>query len=390
MSAPSRPVIDVCLVATVPYSLTVFMTPHVKTLSRAYRVTLVANGSAEELSGLLGGSVSFQKVAIARDISIVDDVKAVISLWKLFRHRRFQIVHSITPKGGLLSMIAACVAGVPIRLHWFTGQVWATKSAVSRWLLKTLDRLLVLCATHVLADSPAQRDFLVEEGVLKRSDVVVLGHGSVCGVDTERFRPNSVKGSRIRVAVGIPDDGVVALYLGRLNREKGLVDLAGAFTLAARERADLHLLIVGPDEARVRESVIDTLSEVAGRAHFVDYTSEPEAYMAAADMFVLPSRREGFGSSVIEAAACEVPTIGTSIYGLSDALVDGESGILVPVGDVSALSSAMVRLATNPDERHAMGKAARIRVEQRFKQEHLTAALIDFYQKLLDSEGGSR
>jgi glycosyltransferase involved in cell wall biosynthesis len=389
---------DVCLLATVPYSLAVFLTPHIKALSRTNRVTLVANGSAEaQARGLgtslsflqLGAAVEFQHLDISRGISIRSDIIALVQLWRLFRRRRFHIVQSITPKAGLLSMLAARVAGVPIRVHWFTGQVWATKSGASRWLLKSMDRLLVRCSTHVLSDSPSQRDFLVREGVVKPGQMVVLGQGSVSGVDTARFRPNADARSRIRAAVRIPDDAVVALFLGRLTRDKGLPELSAAFVTAARECPTLHLIVVGPNEGHMRESMAESVGEFGSRMHFVDYTNEPEAYMAAADMFVLPSRREGFGSSVIEAAACGVPAIGTRIYGLSDAIADGESGILVPLGDGGALASAMIRLATDRGARLDMGIAARIRVEGSFKEEHLTAALMQFYRELLSSQGES-
>jgi glycosyltransferase involved in cell wall biosynthesis len=390
--------LDVCLLATVPYSLAVFMTPHIKSLSRIHRVTLVANNDTDPLSGGLGTSLSFQQLGtsvafqhlnIFRGISIGSDISAVVTLWKLFRHRRFHIVQSITPKAGLLGMLAARMAGVPIRVHWFTGQVWATKSGASRWLLKSLDRVLVACATHLLSDSPSQRDFLIREGVVKPGQMVVLGQGSVCGVDTARFRPNAGARSRIRAEVGIPDDAVVALFLGRLNRDKGLPQLTGAFVAAARECPNLHLLVVGPNDGQTRASIVEAMGGLDRLVHFVDYTNEPEAYMAAADVFVLPSLREGFGSSVIEAAACEVPTIGTRIYGLSDAIADGESGILVPVGDAGALAAAMIRLATDPHTRLQMGVAGRIRVERSFKQEHLTAALMQFYRELLSSHGAS-
>jgi glycosyltransferase involved in cell wall biosynthesis len=380
---------EVCLVATVPYSLAVFMAPHIRSMTGTYRITLVANNCSEAVAELLGASVSFQPVRLSRGVSILADINALVGLWRLFRRKQFRIVQSITPKAGLLTMAAGRLAGVPFRVHWFTGQVWATKSGLSRRLLKTMDRLLVACSTHVLADSPSQSAFLVREGVVRPGQVLVLGQGSVSGVDTNRFKPNPSARSRIRTSVGIPDDAVVALFLGRLNRDKGLPELARAFATAAHECPELHLLVVGPDEDRMRELVITALGDARSRARFVDFTAEPEAHMAAADLFVLPSRREGFGSSVIEAAACEIPAIATTIYGLCDALVDGESGLLVPVGDVTALSAAIVRLATNSDLRRAMGKAARIRIERQFVQEHLTSALMRFYKELLASNNGS-
>lgn len=375
----------VCLVATVPMPLVVFMGSHIRALSQLYDITIVTNdsasslGSADSLTPLLGEQVSYQNMQIAREVSVFADLVSLIVLWRLFRREKFQVVHSITPKAGLLTMIAGLLAGVPVRIHWFTGQVWATRKGSGRWLLKTLDRLLAACSTHLLADSPSQSKFLIQEGVVRPIQVTVLGQGSVCGVDTVRFQPNPVSCSKIREDLGIADTAVVALYLGRLKSDKGIPELASAFLLAAQQCADLHLLLVGPDEAGMQALVAHTLSIVADRVYFVGFTKEPEAFMAAADFFVLPSHREGFGSSVIEAAACGIPTIGSRIYGLTDAIVDGKTGLLVPVGDIAGIADAMIKLAMDRDFRLTLGEQALARVKQDFRQEVLTDALLNYY-----------
>lgn len=381
---------NICVVATIPMPIVVFMGPHVRYLSKQYNITVVTNGSTDSLKTLLNDKASYQNLNIARKVSIISDLLALIVLWRFFRHMKFDIVQSITPKAGLLSMIASLLAGVPVRIHWFTGQVWATRKGLGRWLLKAVDRLLVTCATHLLADSFSQREFLIGEGIVRRGQLTVLGQGSVCGVDTERFRPSRESRSKIRADLEIPDTAVVALYVGRLNREKGLHELADAFLVAAQECADLYLVMVGPDEARISDFITQRLAEVSDRLHMVEITSAPEVFMAAADFFVLPSHREGFGSSVIEAAACGIPAIGSRIYGLTDAIVDKETGILVPSRNSAALAGAMIRLTKDRSMRSEMGNKARERVEREFRQEKLTAALKGFYENLLDpkSENG--
>jgi glycosyltransferase involved in cell wall biosynthesis len=142
-------------------------------------------------------------------------------------------------------------------------------------------------------------------------------------------------------------------------------------------------MIVGPDEEGMREHVLHTMRDAAARVTFVDYTPRPESFMAAADIFLLPSHREGFGATVIEAAACGTPTIGTSIYGLTDAVADSQTGILVPVRDASALADAIVRLTADPELRRTMGACARQRVECRFTEAHLTAAFQHYYEQFL-------
>lgn len=384
----------VCLVATAPMPLVVFMGAHIRALGQHYDVTIVTNGSSDSLGGadslvpLLSEQVSYLDIKIAREISIFADLLALIALWRLFRREKFDVVHSITPKAGLLAIIAGVLAGVPVRIHWFTGQVWATRKGFGRWLLKASDRLLAACATNLLADSLSQRKFLIWEGVVRPNQVTVLGQGSVCGVDTARFQPSLVSRSKIRADLGVADTAVVALYLGRLKSDKGIPELASAFLLAAQQCADLHLLLVGPDEAGMQALVVHTLSTVADRVHFVGFTKEPEAFMAAADFFVLPSHREGFGSSVIEAAACGILSIGSRIYGLTDAIVDGETGLLVPVGDVVGIADAMIRLAMDQDFRLTLGEQALARVKRDFKQEVLTDALLNYYASCLKQKAG--
>src|SRR5688572_17384448 len=178
---------SICLVSTVPVALTSFMAPHIRELAATCRITLVTTpdpeswtGGGEAMADLRRGSgVTFVPLAIPRRIAIAGDIKALVGLWRLFRRERFDLVQSITPKAGLLAMVAAWAAGVPVRVHWFVGQVWATKRGVARWILKTLDRVTAGCSTHLLADSASQRAFLVAEGVAPEGQITVLGHGSV-------------------------------------------------------------------------------------------------------------------------------------------------------------------------------------------------------------------
>lgn len=362
-----------------------FLLAHIRTLSRHFDVTLVVNNDAPDLAALLPCRIV--SLRLERDIAPLADLRALVWLWRHFRAERYQMVHTITPKGGLLGMLAARLAGVPVRLHTFTGQVWATRHGPMRSLLKTLDRLLAACATHVLADSFSQRDFLVTQGVIAARKARVLERGSVAGVDAARFRPDAAARAEVRARFGISAAATVFLYLGRFKRDKGVLDLARAFAQCAAEAAQPQLLLVGPDEEGLLPEIEQACAACRARLHVVDFSTTPEHYLAASDVLCLPSYREGFGVVIIEAAATGLPAIGSRIYGITDAVVEGDTGLLFEAGDVSGLASGLRTLARDADLRGRMGERARARALSDFAQARLTAALLDYYYALLGDAG---
>jgi glycosyltransferase involved in cell wall biosynthesis len=322
-------------------------------------------------------------IPIARPIAPWADLVALLALFRLFRKRRFDLVHSITPKAGLLAMLAGWLAGVPLRLHIFTGQVWVTRAGLMRTLLKSADQLIARLATHALADSPSQREFLIAQGIVAARKSAVLAQGSSCGVDTARFRPDAAARERVRRDLGIPPDAVVFLYLGRINRDKGLLDLAHAFAEVGTGYPGVHLLLVGPDEGNLRAALAAAAASCSTGLHSVDFTDRPQEYFAAADVCCLPSYREGFPTTMLEAAAAGLPAIGSRIYGITDAIVEGETGLLFEAGDVQQLALSMRTLAGDASLRQRMGGKARERAVRDFSSAVVTAALLEYYEKLL-------
>jgi glycosyltransferase involved in cell wall biosynthesis len=373
----------ICIVAAAPLTLKAFMLGHLEALAKIADVTVVANFTAENASFRWPEGVTPVAIPIARPIAPWADLVALLALLRLFRGRRFDLVHSITPKAGLLAMIAAALAGVPLRLHSFTGQVWVTRAGPMRTLLKGADRLIARLATHVLADSASQREFLITQGIVPAPKSAVLAHGSICGVDTARFRPDAAARERVRRRHGIPPGAVVFLYLGRINRDKGLLDLAQAFAELGARHPDAHLLLVGPDEGKLRDALASAAAGCAARLHNAGLTDRPQEYFAAADVFCLPSYREGFGSTIIEAAAAGLPAIGSRIYGITDAIVEGETGLLFGAGEVQQLAQSMRTLAGDASLRSRMGQKARERALRDFSAAVVTAALLEYYEKLL-------
>ena len=306
----------------------------------------------------------------------------IFQLYQIFQRERFNIVHSIMPKTGMLTMLAARLARVPIRIHTFTGQVWVTKQGVKRILLKWCDKLIATFATCILADSPSQRDFLINQRVITEDKVIVIGAGSICGVDPLRFRPDSEVRRTTRDSLGIDHNSKVILFVGRLNRDKGVLDLAAAFDKISKENPDTVLLMVGAEEEIFFSDVEKICYEELDNLRYVSFTSTPENYMAAADIFCLPSYREGFGMTIIEAAACSVPVVASRIYGITDAVAEGKTGLLFMAGDVDALTKALLNLIVENELRQCMGNAARLRTLELFPSEKISNKLMLLYDKL--------
>ena len=371
-----------CLVVASDLSVRTFLRPHLLALQDHYALTVVVNTQDDRLLERIGVTGTLKRIPISRAISVFRDLQSLASLAWLFRRERFDVVHSLTPKAGLLAMMAAWLTGMPVRLHTFTGQVWATREGLSRSFLKLMDALIARCATFTLTDSASQRRLLIAEHVVGADRIDVLEHGSVSGVNGARFRPDAVGRQRVRVRAGIADTDLVLLFVGRLTYDKGVLDLARAFAILAAERGDVHLILVGPDEQMLRPAIAALCRGCEHRLHFVGFTDTPEEIVAAADVLCLPSYREGLPNVILEAAAAGIPTVASHICGIVDAVAEGRTGLLHEPRDVADLLARLRMLAADPALRRRLGDAAKARVERDFQTEALTAALIHLYGRL--------
>jgi glycosyltransferase involved in cell wall biosynthesis len=369
-----------CFVVSVPMTAVAFLNGHIDYLSSDYEITVVCNFDGTEKD--ISKNAQLKNIRIARMISAISDLRAVYSLARFLKKGNFQIVHSVTPKAGLITAMAGWLAKTPIRIHWFTGQVWVLKSGIQRWLLNKLDRLIAKLNTSVLVDSPSQRDFLIEQRVINPTKAHVLGSGSIAGVDTERFRPNPEVRVVTRAELGIEDPNApIILFVGRLNHDKGIDTLLQAFSSQTIQQ-NSYLLLVGPDEENYTPRIPELLGERLENFRYIPFTAEPERYMASSDIFCLPSLREGFGLSVIEASACELPVIATNIYGVKDAVRDRETGILLPVTDPKQFASTISELSNNRTLMADMGLKGRIFVQENFESANLQKHLAAYYTEV--------
>lgn len=329
-------------------------------------------------------NVSWVDIDIPRKTSPLRDLKALIELYWLCCRLRPQIVHSIMPKAGLLAAIAAWLARVPVRVHTFTGQVWATKSGFSRRLYKLLDQLVVHLNTASLTDSPSQSRYLHHERIdIKGKPLPVLGHGSLVGVDLERFDRERIHqhATASRKSLGLSESDLVISYIARKSRDKGAIDMLRGFALAREVSPHMRLLYIGPDESNgeldeLRAKQPDLFVSVIERGSVTNH----EEYLLMSDVLCMPSYREGFGSIVIDAAALGVPCIGSRIVGLTDSVVEGVTGLLHEAGAVKELSGLLLRIDEDRPLLKRLGVAACERARADFSSETMTRHLVEFYR----------
>ncbi len=352
-------------------------------LSKHYHVTLITNvQNFDNLKSLLP-KIDIINLNIKREISYLNDVICLVKLFLIFLKNKYHLVFSITPKGGFLSMTSSYLARIKKRIHWYGGQVWVTRKGFQRIFLRNIDRLMGIMATNVLTECNSQKKFLEDEKIIKKGRLQVLANGSICGVDTNQFRPDLNLKEKIRNELGIPSDSILLLFLGRLNKDKGVLDLASAVEKLYLKKFNekIHLLIIGPDEENIKRQVEIICEDFIQNIHFLDFTNEPEKFMAAADIFCLPSYREGFGMAALEAGACALPTITSKIYGLSDA-VGFKTGLFHDPGDVEGIEKAILKLVDDKDLRLDMGAKGRERTKSLFEKSYVTNEFVDYIKSL--------
>ena len=368
-------------VATVEFAINSFLLNHLRELSKHFNLTVLVNTTDSNFLAKQGINAEVIHINIARNIKFFSDFFCLIHLVRLLIIGKPFIVHSITPKAGLLAMIASFICFVPIRIHTFTGQVWVNKDGLKKIILKFFDRLIATLATMNIVDSPSQRNFLINENVLSQKKSIVFGSGSVSGVDLKKFRPQKKVFNATRNELDIPLDAFLFIFLGRLNLSKGILDLAKAFSEIDNNNA--YLIFVGPDEGTFTKNIESLNIKKKLLIRFVNFTSHPEKYLAASNALCLPSYREGFGSVIIEAASMGIPAIASNIYGISDAVVDMKTGMMHDVGDIKAIKKCMHKFLNNPDLVCQLGRAAKERANEEFNSQKISKEWLDFYLHLV-------
>ena len=377
----------VCLVSATPLSFHLFMKQHLNKFAEWADITIVYNPNYHKDVQPIQVSGRIKHIQIVRRISIFSDLIALGELIFFFKQEKFDAVVTLVPKAGLLGLLAGKLCGIKTRIHIFQGEVWFSKAGIIRGTLKVADKIVALMGSHLLSVSDSQSNFLVEQKICKHHELSMLCHGSISGVDTKRFSPSRRHRLEIREKYNISKDACMILFVGRIVKEKGLVELVEAFNILCSEHTDVMLMLVGPDDEGLASHLQNSVKlEHRHRLFFSGLSNSPEKFMAAADIFCLPSYREGFGMAALEASSCALPVVGTEIHGLSDAVIDGETGILVPVANYLELSNALATLIKSTKLRSVYGGAGRKRAIENFEHEKVIETYSDFFKLAIDNQ----
>ncbi|HUE96736.1 MAG TPA: sugar transferase [Longimicrobiaceae bacterium] len=369
-------------VTTVPMSLTFLRGQTAYMKSRGVRVHALSSPGDDLTAFGDCEAVPVHAIAMTREITPLQDLIALAGIRRVLRTVRPDIVHAHTPKAGLLGMLAATTAGPRVKVYQMRGLPFRTASGWKRRMLKWSEKVSCGLADLVICNSRSLREIAVAEGLCAPDRIRVLGTGSGNGVDaTGRFDPDGLPAgarSNTRARLGIPADALVVGFVGRLTRDKGVVELTEAWRRLREEDPGAHLVVVGPFESRdpIPAGVRESLSGDP-RVHLTGMDWDTPPLYAAMDVVVLPTYREGFPNVPLEAAAMRLPVVATRVEGCVDAVEDGVTGLLVPARDPGALLEAVRRYAREPETRAAHGRAGRERVLRDFRPE----ALWDLYHR---------
>ncbi|MAD40841.1 MAG: glycosyltransferase family 1 protein [Arcobacter sp.] len=370
----------ICIIVSTPMTVKAFLIKHIKELSKSYEITVVSNSNLQ-LKDEFNINCFSKSIEIDRKINLLNDIKSVFYLYKFLKKEKFDLVLSVSPKAGLITSIASFLSSTKNRLHFFTGQVWATKKGLFKLLLKSMDKLITKLNTNILVDSHSQRNFLIKEKVISSLKSKVLLSGSISGVDIDKFMFDENIKNNLKNKYQIKNDEIVFMFIGRLNIDKGILDLAKAFEFIFSKYSNIKLFLIGPDEENIVEEIDNLISNK--NVIRLDYVNNPEEILNIADVLVLPSYREGFGTIVIEAASMGIPTIASDIYGLSDAVVDKITGFLHNKKDINDMIKKYELAVNNIEQMKEFGINAKKRTYKEFKDEYLSIALKKYIDELL-------
>lgn len=382
--------VRLCIISTIPTTINAFFRGQLEFLTKNnFDITIITSpcGNSQDFGRSLPENAKLYTVRMSRTVRLMDDFKAFFNILKIMKQNQFDIVQYVTPKAALLASVASWFEKVPVRLYLMWGLYYVTQTGFKKFLFKTIEKIVCHCSTAIAPDSKGNVKLAVEEGLCKADKIAVVGHGSANGVDTERFDPVRLyeDGRKIRTELNIPETAKVFGCIAAIVGDKGVNELIEAFDIVSKNYPQVYLLYIGQitEKDPVKKTTLETMKSNSRIIH-LGWQTEPEKYMAAMDIFVLPTYREGFGVVNIEASAMGLPVISTDVPGPQESIVNGETGILVPARQVESLVNAMKDLLGRPLYAKKIGEAGRKRVQEFYEQKKLWQSILEHRQTLLE------
>lgn len=373
------------ITTTIPVTL-VFFKGNLAYLNKTFDIRAISSQKEKlEKVGEEEGIKTYY-IPMRRPISLFRDIICLFRFISLFLKEHPDIVHGNTPKASMLSMLAAKITGVKVRIYMCHGLRYQGTSGIMRWLLIQMEKLTCACATEVICVSKGVRETLVEDGICTKNKAVVIHHGSAAGIDLEKFKVDPSQKSDIRKSLSISPSDFVFVFVGRIVKDKGINELVNAFVKLQTLSQTIHIILVGPEEGSLNPISDECRKhiETNKNIHVVGSQSDIRPYLLSSDAFVLPSYREGFGMVLIEAGALGLPSITTDISGCNEIIIQGENGEIIPPHDEKALYEKMKEWVEQPEKVALMASKARSLVESRFEQKVVWEALLLEYRRLLE------
>ena len=364
--------LTIAIVSTTASTINAFMLCHINKLSSQYNLLILCD-DAMSLKKKVPNNVVLNNIKFHRKPNLIIDIKTFFILLYFLIKNKPSLTISLSPKAGFLTALSSFITRVPYRIHWFTGQVWITKKGLVRRFYKIIDKIIFNLSSHVLVDSHSQRKFLISNNIISKNKSSVLFNGSVGGVNIKKFKFNNSNRYLKRRKFNISINDFVFLYLGRINKDKGIFDIIKAFE-KIQEFDKIFLILVGPLEDKNIKNLIKDNKKII----YAGKTLVPEKWFSIADIFCLPSYREGFGSVIIEAGSCNLPTLGSNIYGINDAIKKDQTGFFHKAGCINDIQKKMLFVIKNKRLLKKYGKRARKRVEENFEENLISQKFLEF------------
>lgn len=370
-------------ITTVPISLRILLKGQLEFMAANGTEVLAVSSPGSDVASL---NVPHQAVLMTRSITPIRDFLALLRLIAIILRFRPDIVHTHTPKAGLLGMLAAWMCGVPIRIHTIGGLPWLEAYGLRRWFLKRMEELTIWASTDSLVNSVRLRNILRDELPAVRRELRVLGNGSTNGIDVNQYtltKEIQSQAVHLRSDLGIAETDFVFCFIGRLVLHKGIVELVTAFDHIRQTHPHVKLLLVGPIEDG-REKLPDDLSKrirIGEGIVLPGLVEDVRPWLAASNALVFPTYREGFPNVLMQAGCMGTPVIATNINGCNEIVSEPTMGILIPPKDSPALEVAMRSYIDSADLIGKNSETLRSHIIQKFDQKLMWGELLNFYRE---------